>query len=431
MSWSWLLTVRLPTLLAIAAAEYGGGSKRVAGRDPRSFLICRLDSLGDVVMTTPLFRELKRAYPDCRCTVLVRGAYRSLLVTNPNIDSVLALPETRIDWLPHGLTRLLAAWSVWRGQLRRREFDVAISPRWETDGDLGTMLCVLSGAASRVGYTSRVSATKQKLNRGFDAAFTNCLPAGPARHEVLRSLAIVEAMGGTVQDDHLDIHLTNRDRYVAGELLATAQPGSKLIALGIGAGSAGRCWPLERYAETILRLSRQRRVQPVVVCSADERPQAEELKQMIGGQTIVVCGAALREVCAVLERCHLFLGNDSGCGHLAAAMNCRTIVVSRHPRQGARDHANSPVRFAPYCQWSRVLQPAEGRDSCRAECRRKEPHCILGVPVDAVVAAADEFLGLRPAMSQPELQLPTPRTKKGWSPEMGRPGGPAKPAELS
>lgn len=430
MPWSWLLTVRLPTLLAIAAADYGG-DERVAGRDPRSFLICRLDSLGDVVMTTPLFREVKRAYPDCRCTVLVRDAYRSLLVTNPNIDSVLTLPEMRFGGLPRGLAKLFAALSVWRTQLKGHDFDVAISPRWETDGDLATMLCVLSGAPSRVGYSSRVAATKQRLNRGFDAAFTNCLPAGPARHEVLRNLAIVEALGGTVQDDRLDIHLTSRDRQVAGELLAAAQPASKLIALGIGAGSEGRRWPLERYAETILRLSRQRSVQPVVLCSGEERPQAEELKQMIGPQTIVIGDASLREVCAVLERCHLFLGNDSGCAHLAAAMNCKTIVVSRHPRQGARDHANSPVRFAPYCRWSRVLQPAEGRDSCRAECRRKEPHCILGVPVNALVAAADEFLGLRPGPAQPEVQLSQLRKKKRWSPGMVRNPGSGKPAGLS
>ena len=47
----------------------------------------------------------------------------------------------------------------------------------------------------------------------------------------------------------------------------------------------------------------------------------------------------------MLERCDLFIGNDSGTAHLAAAMDCKTIVISRHPRDGDPNHSNSPVRF--------------------------------------------------------------------------------------
>ena len=63
----------------------------------------------------------------------------------------------------------------------------------------------------------------------------------------------------------------------------------------------------------------------------------------------------LREVCAVLECCDIFIGNDSGCAHLAAAVGCSTIVVSRHPSDGDPNHYNSPVRFAPYANNARVF----------------------------------------------------------------------------
>ncbi|HEY4960794.1 MAG TPA: hypothetical protein VII29_08055, partial [Terriglobales bacterium] len=86
-----LFSVRIPTLLAIfwrkrvARKAHFEGS---AGR-PRSIIVFRLDQLGDVVLTTPLFRELKRLYPNSRRTVVVQPDYQSILTTNHNIDEIL------------------------------------------------------------------------------------------------------------------------------------------------------------------------------------------------------------------------------------------------------------------------------------------------------------------------------------------------------
>ena len=133
-------------------------------------------------------------------------------------------------------------------------------------------------------------------------------------------------------------------------------------------------------------------MQPVIICSHGEREEACKLAKLLCCEAIIVSGAPLRKVCAVLERCDLFIGNDSGSAHLAGAMNCKIIVISRHPSGGDPNHANSPVRFAPYCDRVRVLQPAAGVDACKTECLSSEPHCIKAVPVEQVVAAAREML---------------------------------------
>jgi heptosyltransferase-2 len=387
-------SVRLPTLLAMLWRKYIQRDSIVgmSHKEPLSIIVFRLDALGDVVLTTPLFRELKQAYPKSRCTVVVQPAYRSLLVTSPHIDEVLSLPDVKPGWLPQAVKRLISAVLLYRTRLRGRHFDFAISPRWDVDEHLATFLCVLTNAASRVGYSENASPAKQRLNRGFDAAFSNCVPAGPPRHEVLRNLAIVEALGGTVSDDTLDIRLTERDRRKASKLLAQAAVSSKLVAIGIGARSPGRRWPLQRYSQTLLPLAKEYPVQAVIVGSATERGEAAELAHSFPGNTILVLGAPLREVCAVLERCDLFIGNDSGCAHLAAAMSCKTIVISRHPRSGNRNHFNSPVRFAPHGGCVRVLQPVTGLDGCKSACSSLEPHCITGVTVDEVVAVARQML---------------------------------------
>jgi heptosyltransferase-2 len=388
------LSVRAPTLLVCLwrslFSEKSQG--RVPHSSPHSFIIFRLDAMGDVVMTTPLFRELKRAFPRSRCTVVVRHAFRHLLVTNPHIDEILTPPDVSLRFLPQRTYSLLAAWLLYWRSLRGRRFDIAVSPRWDLDEYLTTLLSMLTNAAWRVGYTEKSSPLKQRLNRGFDAAFDVCLAAGAVRHEVVRNLVVLEALGGTVQDSRLEVRLTERDRAFALRMLANVPSSSRVIALGIGATTAGRRWPLQGYADVMSRLAPSVCVLPVIVCSASEREQAMQLAKLLPGEPVILSGTPLREVCAVLERCDLFIGNDSGPAHLAAAMDRRTIVISPHPRSGDPNHANSPLRFAPYCTTARVLQPATCLDGCNECCRAPGPHCITAVSVEDVVATARTML---------------------------------------
>jgi heptosyltransferase-2 len=404
-------SVRLPTLLAMFwRAHIAGRRVAPARKGPLTFIIFRLDSLGDVVMTTPFFRALKTAHPASRCTLVVQEQYKPLLVTNPHIGEILTLPEVRPAWLPQGLKRLLAATVFFWTRLRHRQFDFAISPRWDVDEHLATFLCVLTHALCRIGYSETASPAKRHINRGFDRAYELCLPSGPVRHEILRNLTIAETLGATVTDANPVIRLTDQDRDRAARLLARVGPTAKLVAVGIGAASPSRQWPMERYAQTMRQFAAEHAAQFVIVCSAAELELARGLERLLPQPAIVLSGAPLREVCAVLERCDLFIGNDSGCAHLAAAMGCGVVVISRHPRDGDPNHFNSPLRFTPHGLHVRVLQPVTGLDDCRQGCQSRQPHCITQVSVDEVVAAARSLLHDKPMVIVPFSS----RQKPGW-----------------
>ena len=395
---SLLLFVALPTWLTIVWRKFltkrpaiSKGSERL-----RSILVVRLDQLGDLVLTTPLFRELKRLHPEARITLVVPPQHKAIFTTNRNVDEILPLQEVNAKWLPTRARQLASVLLFYWGSLRHRQFDLAISPRWDLDESLATMLCVLANAQRRAGHSTSVSPAKRRFNRGFDAAFDLVVPPASPRHEVDRNLAVVEALGARVTDRRTEIRLTDCDRIFAAELLKHHDNRRLLVALGIGGRAAGRKWLLDRYAECIARLNERRLVQPVIFCSGEEDCEASALSVKLAVPPYILSGVPLRAVCAVLEKCHLFLGNDTGVAHLAAAMDCATIVVSRHPLSGDPGHANSPARFAPCCTRQRVLQPAKGLDDCAASCCSREPHCILQVTVEQVVEAALDFLP-RPA----------------------------------
>jgi ADP-heptose:LPS heptosyltransferase len=389
---SLFLFVMLPTWLAIGWRKYLAKRPNVRVDRVNSIIVVRLDQLGDQVLTTPLFRQLRRLYPAARITLVVPVRYKSIFATNRSVDEILPLREVQAKWMPRRAQQLASAVWFYVTYLRHKHFDLVISPRWDMDESLATMLCVLTNAGKRIAYSSRVSAAKRRFNRGFDAALDIVVPSAPLQHEVQRNLAIIEALGGSVADRGLEIRLTESDQLFAAELLRHHDNRRVLVALGIGGRAPGRRWPLERFAECIATLNQQRWVQPVVVCSPEEDREASALSVMLPMPSYVLSRVPLRTVCAVLRRCSVLLSNDTGAAHLAAAMECPTVVVSRHPVAGDPNHPNSPSRFAPWCKRSTVLQPVNGLDTCSTSCRSAKPHCILQVNVAQVVEAVLEFL---------------------------------------
>ena len=388
-----LLWVLLPTRLALWWMRLWRRDNNPASPARDSFILFRLDALGDLVLTTPVFRELKRTYSAAHITVVVQPAYRSILETSPYIDELLCVPSFRNSGLLKPARYLIGVLIFYWRELRGRRFDVAICPRWDTDEHLATLLCALTRAQLRVGYSERASTGKRRFNRGFDRAFDICRDPGPLRHEVERNSAILEAVGASVNDSSTEISLRPQDHEYASEVLRDVPEDRVLIALGIGAQSPGRRWPLERYSALIGELSREFPVHTVITCAPSDHQHAVHLADTLPGSSTISNSAAIRETCALLERCDLFIGNDTGAAHLAAAMHCPTIVVSRHPKDGDPEHPNSPARFGPWGVAGSVLQPDHGLDDCVTRCREIDrPHCILQVSVSQVVVAAEVLL---------------------------------------
>jgi heptosyltransferase-2 len=371
----------------------------------RRILVVRLDEIGDVVMTTPLLRELRRNAPRAWITLVVKPGIVNLVELCPHVDEVLSMdPEGAALLRPalrHGRALRLAL-----RRLRPRGFDLAILPRWDVDGCHGVFLQYLSGAGRRVGYSESVSPIKRRLNRGYDRYLTDALAGGGVVHEVERGLDILRFLGGEVSVSAQELWTSKEDDRVAADLLARAPgfPGRAIVGLCPGAGARKRRLPATLLQDLLTAMRGNRGVTFALLGAPGDERLVGDHPWAIGGSWINLAGrTTLRQAAAVLRECRVVIGADAGLVHVAAAVGTPAIVVSCHPAGGSPASANSPRRFRPWGAGSIVLQPEEPAAGCRDECLADEPHCIAGVEAGVVLHALHRFLGRRVPSGVPAL----------------------------
>ncbi|MGQ9858771.1 MAG: glycosyltransferase family 9 protein [Thermodesulfobacteriota bacterium] len=274
--------------------------------------------------------------PEGWITLVVKPQVHELVDICPYVDEVLTY-----NWEVNGRHEALRR--HWRAvrlawcQLRQRRFDLAILPRWDADSYHGTFLLYFSGAARRIGYSEQVNVHKRRANQGFDLLLTHPLKEGDLKHEVQHNLDVIRYLGGQVLDDKLELWLSREDEAFAEQFLGEkrVEPDEMLVGLAPGAGAPKRIWPVDRFGELGLWLQQRYGARLLVVGGPGEEPLGKELERKIGSNVVNAVGrTTLRQTGALLKRCRIFVGNDAGPMHVAAAVGIPVVEVSCHPKSG-------------------------------------------------------------------------------------------------
>ncbi|MGI9179359.1 MAG: glycosyltransferase family 9 protein [Longimicrobiaceae bacterium] len=368
----------------------------------RRILVVSLDEIGDTVLLTPFLRELRNAAPDSWIGLVVQPVSAALVDTCPHIDELFRYRAA----LPRYLRPLVLPFRAWATArvLRAQPPALAIVPRWDVDQHLAMALALFCGARRRVGYSEGVHAYKRAINAGFDRLLTDVIPGSRQSHQVQRNLDVLRHLGAEIGSSRLELWLEDADRESARAWLNMPEADereSRWVAFGIGARAAKRCWPLERFAALGRSLQQRLGVRIVLVGGQEDRAAQAAVLAGLGPGALGLCGrATLRQTAAVLERCRLFVGNDSAPMHLAAAVGCAVVEISCHPRTGGGDHPNAPERFGPWGVRSRVLRPRVPSSPCTDGCHSRRAHCILQVEVEEALEHASALLMSRGATSR-------------------------------
>jgi len=343
----------------------------------RRVLIVKMSALGDVVRALPVASALRRRFPSMHLTWAVEERFAPLLRRHRGVDRVVAFP--RLDWgavdraWPAALRRALR-------EVRADTYDLAL----DLQGLFKSSVIALSSAAP-----IRVGLQPQREGAWL---VSRAIPVR-RRHEVDRFVDCAVHLGAAAEPVDFGLSVEPSAAAAVKRRLHACgvTPSEPLIVINPTATGGWRDWPEEHWVRVASALAASGRI--VLIGMALYRARHHALTARLRSGAIDLTGETdLSQLVALLARCALHLGPDTGTVHLAAALG-RPVVSVYGP--------TSPWRASPYGQLDRVVYRA---GACGLECPRwctRRRRCLRDISPDEVVARAHAALANSVVRSQP------------------------------
>lgn len=375
-----------------------------------NILIIRLDVMGDMILTSGVFREVRRNYPEAHIAAIVGEPVLPLMEFCPYCDELFTFDRRSLN---NNLAECIEQMeTLCETHLRQRRYDLCLLPQWGDDRRTSQLLAYLSGARERVGYSEaslEAYIDHLDIDTSFETAFLTRTVVNPPEliHEVVRNFYLLKILGMTVQDSSTEIWMSEEDMHSASDMLLDKVPSNCIVvALGIGAGSANRKYPLEKYLVAIKTIvgRYEADIRFVIVGGQAERADGEYLEANLPeGVAINLAGkTTLRETFAIISLASLYLGNVTGAMHAAAAAETPIIALYREAEDRESMAAGifgEYARFSPWKTRAEILRPKHALGNCvnaltHGGCEAKVPHCITQIAPEEIVDAFGRISGL-------------------------------------
>lgn len=336
----------------------------------RNVLVIRLRSIGDTVLATPSLFALRRFLPQAKIHILLEDWIAPLLDGSTLVDRTIAIPRQGNS----------ARARVAR-ELRRAHYDVVYNLH---GGTTATFLTRASGATHRVGFSHYQYARLQNHVAPSPLEIWD----RPTLHSVEQQLALIGWTGVPVSDrPSAQVPVTQQAmRSISAKLASRKIDDAQPFALiHPAAALETKRWATANFARINEEVA-ARGLTPVAIVSPGEKAILTSLIKESSTPVIGFDELSLPEVTALAARARLFIGNDSGIAHIAAAAGAPCVVIF-----GSSNIAHwRPWTTRRYEVVSEELpcQPCHGYFCAEFE----TPQCILRVPVERVIGAIDRIM---------------------------------------
>jgi heptosyltransferase-2 len=338
-------------------------------REIRKVLVRAANWIGDAVMTLPALGSIREGLPNRPIAILTKPWVADLFIGHPMVDEVILYESPGRHEGARGKWRLAR-------ELSRKRFDLAILFQNAFEAAL---LSFLARIPRRAGYNTDA--------RGI--LLTQAVPVnGKVKkgHQVDYYRAMTAGLGFPSTPSAPALPLPEAQKEEGGRILKSRslQGERRLIGLAPGAayGPAKRWFP-ERFAALADRFSRDWGARALVFGSGGDRETAARLVQSARTEVTDFTGqTTLGQAMGLIARCRLFVTNDSGLMHVAAALGVPVVAIF-----GSTD----PVRTGPLGEKCRVVQKPLPCAPCLKTHCPKNRECLEKISVDEVYAAAGEL----------------------------------------
>jgi len=343
-----------------------GKTREIAFPDLKKVLIRSANWVGDAVMSLPTIASLRLNLPQAKIVVLAKPWVAGLFQKNSLVDEVFLYQS------PGSHQGLRGKWRLAR-QLKMEDFDLALLLPNSFEAAL---ISFLAGIPQRAGYNTD--------GRGF--LLTHPVPVSQKikkSHQVDYYLKIIGALGFRPAQRIPALKVSKERREEAGRILKSLhlEESQKFVGLGPGAtyGSAKQWFP-ERYGKLADHLSKKCGARILIFGSKGDKGVAAQVCQHARAPLVDLTGmTTLAQAVALISRCGLFITNDSGLMHVAAALGVPLIAIF-----GSTD----PERTGPLGKRCRVLKSSLRCAPClKTECP-EDRKCMDLISVDEVYEEA-------------------------------------------
>lgn len=332
----------------------------------KRILVIRLDRIGDVVLSTPVAKALRAAYPDSRITFLVRPYAADIVKGNPYIDEVITYDKERT---------LSFAMS-----LRKKKFDMALilHPTSRTH-----WIVFLAGIPVRLGYD----------NKKMGMLLTKRVPHGKQyglKHEIDYNLDLLRHIGVEPSERELRFPLNSASEKKIESLFAGNHigPEDTVVVINPSASCRSKMWRPANFSKVSDSLVERFGAKIIIIGGAKDTASADMLANSMRKASINLAGrTTVADIASILKRARLFISNDSGPVHIACAVGTPVISIF-----GRSDRGLSPKRWGPIGKKDIVLHKDPGCEVCLAHNCIINFKCLELITPDEVLQAAAAIL---------------------------------------
>lgn len=327
-------------------------------------LIVRQDRIGDVVLSTPLPREIKRVYPSSYIAVMVRNYTKDIYLNNPNVDEIIIYDETK-----KGLINFIKEVRA----IRKYKFTHALMLL--PDERINYLLFV-AGISKRIGVGHKfyqfITFTKYVDRKKYN----------PLRHEADYSLDLIRKIGIEPKSIEPEIILSENEKLKAVELKKTlANNNQKIIGVNTTSGNSAPNLSLEEYKKLILKLTAEKSFKVVVT---DIKPD-DSIKNL---PNVIYPMSSLRNDIIIFSILDLLISSSTGPMHICAALKVKTLSLF------CPLTACSPKLWGPLGNESKILLPNDYY--CKTQCPIDPKKCNYkgesGINSDTIFNQVINFL---------------------------------------
>ena len=329
-----------------------------------NILVIKLRYIGDVLLTTPFLHVLRQGFPDARVTMLVNPGTEDVLRHNPDVNETLCFPRRG----------LLDQVQFYR-RLHARKFDCVVDL---TDGDRSAFISLVTRSGLRIGFN------RERRLRG--RLYSHCVKASyGAMHMIEYHAMVLPVLGLSSRIREPVLPISGQDRDRAYQILATLQLDRKQwVMIHPAARYWFKAWPADRFAALGDALY-GKGFQVVLTGSRNDESIETEILRVAQRPILSLIGkTSLLESAALMKQCRLFIGNDAGPMHMAAAVGCPVVALFGPSNPAVWGARGKSIRI--------IYKGLDCSECFHPGCFRGEQSCMKLITVEEVLEAAQEFL---------------------------------------